>query len=147
MKSLIPPVLVVLCLVGMTLIHFLASPEHILSYPYNLIGLPLIAVGILVGISVGRLFKRGHTEIHTFKEPKKLITSGLFRYSRNPIYVGFTILLIGFAICFGSPISFLFPFLFWIVANYWYIPFEERNMQRKFGASYADYRSSVRKWL
>jgi protein-S-isoprenylcysteine O-methyltransferase Ste14 len=147
MKKFIPPILVLVCLMGMTAVNVLVEPQVTISYPFNLSGLIFILVGLILGISVGRSFKRSDTEIHTFKKPRKLVTSGAFAYTRNPIYVGFTLLLCGSAFVFGTPLSFLFPVIFFVVANFWYIPFEENNMQQIFGEDYQNYRSRVRRWI
>ena len=68
-----------------------------LAKPYNLIGLVPLLLGIFMVVSTGKRFRKVKTQIHTFKKPKKLVTNGLFQYSRNPIYLGFTIALLGIA--------------------------------------------------
>ncbi len=93
------------------------------------------------------LFKQQQTEINTFKQPKKLVTTGLFRYSRNPIYLGFSIALFGVAIVLGNFIAFDGFFAFIIAANLWYIPFEENEMEKQFGQDYLAYKKKVGRWL
>lgn len=115
--------------------------------PYNLTGVIPLLIGMFMVVSIGKRFRKAKTQIHTFKVPKKLVTNGLFQYSRNPIYLGFTIALVGIAFLYGS-LSALIPALFFfLVANFWYIPFEEQNMKRVFGQSYLFYRRKVRRWL
>jgi protein-S-isoprenylcysteine O-methyltransferase Ste14 len=147
MKKFIPPILVFICLLGMTTVNVLFHHQVKISYPFNLLGVIFILTGLSLGISVARAFKRADTQIHTFKEPRKLVTSGSFGYTRNPIYLGLTLLLTGAAFLFGTLLSFLFPVIFFLVANFWYIPFEENNMQRIFGDDYLRYKSRVRRWI
>jgi len=98
-------------------------------------------------IDTGKYFRKMKTQIHTFKKPKKLITNGLFQYTRNPIYLGFSLFLLGIAILLGSVSSFIPVIGFFLVANFWYIPFEEKNMKMVFGQSYLFYCRGVRRWL
>jgi protein-S-isoprenylcysteine O-methyltransferase Ste14 len=56
-------------------------------------------------------------------------------------------LLLGFAALFGTWVSFIFPLVFLMVANFWYIPVEEKNMAKVFGDDYLTYRSKVRRWI
>ena len=75
------------------------------------------------------------------------MTSGLFAYSRNPIYLGFTIALIGVAIVLGNLFALdgLLAFIF--ATNFWYIPFEEVAMENQFREDYLAYKKKVRRWL
>jgi protein-S-isoprenylcysteine O-methyltransferase Ste14 len=102
----------------MGIIHFLFRPERQIHFPLNTTGILFIIVGLTMIIWVGQLFKKIKTEIHTFKDPGRLVTEGLFQYSRNPIYLGFELLLTGFSILSGTYISFVFPVAFFLVANF-----------------------------
>jgi len=115
--------------------------------PYNLIGVIPLLIGIFMVVSTEKRFKKVKTQIHTFKVPKKLVTTGLFQYSRNPIYLGFTIALLGIALLYGSLSTLIPVLLFFLIANFWYIPFEEKNMKKVFGQSYLFYKRRVRRWL
>jgi protein-S-isoprenylcysteine O-methyltransferase Ste14 len=147
MKKFIPPILVLVCLIGMAAVNVLIEDQVRIPYPINLSGVILILIGLVLGVSVGRSFKRVDTQIHTFKKPRKLVTNGLFAYSRNPIYFGFTLLLGGAAVLFGTLLSFLFPLTFFMIANFWYIPFEEKSMLEIFGDDYRNYKARVRRWI
>ena len=97
--------------------------------------------------SIGKRFRSVKTEIHTFKKPKKLITDGLFQYTRNPIYLGFTIALLGIAILLGRATTFIPALAFFLITNFWYIPFEEKNMVAIFGQDYLFYKRKIRRWI
>ena len=147
MKILIPPVLFLLCIAGMFAAKRLIVPQTIIDAPYNRLGIGLVALGFCMIAYIGLLLIRRRTEIHTFHTPRKLVTEGLFRYSRNPIYLGFTIALIGVSVYLGNWLSFIGVLIFWLVANFWYIPFEEKQMLMQFGKEYQSYKAKVSRWI
>ena len=75
------------------------------------------------------------------------MTSGPFRFTRNPMYLGMLIWLTGLAVLLGSLMAFLFPILLFLLANSLIIPLEERLMEETFGESFLDYKRRVRRWL
>jgi protein-S-isoprenylcysteine O-methyltransferase Ste14 len=75
------------------------------------------------------------------------VTSGPFRFSRNPMYLGMLSWLIGLAVLLGSLIVFLFPILFFLLANFLVIPLEERDMKRIFKERFIEYKRRVRRWF
>ena len=78
-----------------------------IEYPFNLIGILFLGLGFYMVTNIGKRFNRVKTEIHTFKKPKKLVSDGLFQYTRNPIYLGFVTALFGIAILLGSVTAFI----------------------------------------
>ncbi len=76
-----------------------------------------------------------------------MITSGLFKISRNPIYLGMLLILLGEAILLGSIITFIFPLLFIISTNVAVIPIEEKMLEKRFGKKYLDYKNKVGRWI
>ena len=76
-----------------------------------------------------------------------LVTGGPFRISRNPMYVGFTLMLLAWAAWLQSPWALAGPVLFALYLGRWQIVPEERALRAKFGAAYADYEARVRRWL
>ena len=147
MQKLIPPFLFLLCVIAMFFLDRFYPMQIWLASPYNFIGIIPLLLGISMVISTGKRFRKVKTQIHTFKKPKKLVTDGLFQYSRNPIYLGFSIALLGIVFLFGSLSALIPMLLFFLVANFWYIPFEEKNMEMVFGQSYRFYKRKVRRWL
>lgn len=145
--QLIPPILVLILLVVMIALRVVAPGPVLVSYPYNLAGAVLATLGLLVTGSGARLFSRVGTNIRTFNEPGVLVTNGLFRWSRNPMYLGFVLLLAGTAILLGAATPFLAVVLFALIADRWYIAFEERALERKFGEDYAAYMRRTRRWI
>nr|WP_256534341.1 methyltransferase [Lewinella sp. JB7] len=110
-------------------------------------GVVIMVAGLATIVTVGLQLLHFRTEIHTFRRPRRLLRGGLFRISRNPIYLGFLMGLIGAWVFLGTLSPVVGPLLFFVAANYWYIPFEENMLQREFGAEYAAYRQRVRRWI
>ena len=148
MKRILPPILFVIFIVLMWLMHWGLDLSHNLTNPYNLFGLPLIFAGILLSMTGSRLFRKLDTNIMTFGEPNILVTEGVFKYSRNPMYLGFVIALLGIVLLMGAAIPLLLlVLLFFVISDRWYITFEERMMIEKFGPEYKAYCRRVRRWI
>ncbi len=121
--------------------------KEIIQEPFNYIGIVFLIFGFLMTVVVRKGFEKINTEIHTFKVPGKLVSTGLFKYSRNPIYLGFTISLFGLWVLLGTVLPIIGCLLFIVITNNYYIPFEERIMEQTFGDEYKKYKSKVRKWI
>ncbi len=147
MKKLIPPFLFLICILFMVAIRNLIVIKEIIPNPIKYAGIALIIIGILITIIVRKGFEKIDTEIHTFKKPRKLVTNGLFKFSRNPIYLGFTISLIGVWILLGTILPVIGILIFIVVTNNYYIPYEEQIMGKVFGNEYKKYKSKVRRWI
>lgn len=147
MKTIIPPVLFILCIITMIGIKYLTPEQTFLSPPFNYAGIILIVAGLFFTIQVRKSFDKLNTEIHTFKRPRKLVIDGLFNLSRNPIYLGFTIALIGVWLLTGNLLAIIGVLVFFLTTNFWYIPYEEKVMEREFGDQYLAYKSKVRRWI
>ncbi len=107
----------------------------------------LVIGGLLLdGIAAGT-FRRLGTPPEPWKPTTALATGGLYRFSRNPIYLGFGLTYIGFAVAMDSPIALamLPPCL--IVIDRFVIAREERYLSARFGAEYEAYKGRVRRWL
>jgi len=96
----------------------------------------IAAIGLGFTLSGARLFSRIGTNIKTFNKPDQLVVSGLFSISRNPMYLGFLLLLAGIAVALGTLAPFVIVTAFFMITNLWYIPFEEQKMEETFGRDY-----------
>jgi len=107
-----------------------------------------VAAGVFFMVWAVSLFRAAGTELNPTSESNKaLVTSGPFRYTRNPMYLAVTLLALGIAFGVGSLPMFLVPLLIFATANWVHIPFEEAKMRRQFGASFDDYTAKVRRWI
>ncbi len=80
-------------------------------------------------------FRKQNLTIDTFGTPAGLIRGGLYHYSRNPMYLGFAVMLVGVWLLLGALAPLIGVIVFIIVADRWYIAFEEKSMQAQFGAA------------
>ncbi|WFB50992.1 methyltransferase family protein [Vibrio coralliilyticus] len=148
MKKLLPPVLFLIFVVGIGLLHWKTSfPPHI-AFPCSLLGLPLVVLGLWLSAAGKRLFAHLNTNIMTFGQPTLLVTQGIYQYTRNPMYLGFAVALLGVAILSGASLPALFlTLLFILITDRWYIRFEEQILRDTFGQDYDQYCRQVRRWV
>lgn len=145
MHRLLPPKLVAL-LIALMVIASVLLPWPRTAWPIRGCGIVLMALGLVLNVGHANLFNRIGTNIKTFNDPGQLVRSGAFRRTRNPMYLGFVLILSGLAALLGSAVAWVGPAAFFIAADRWYIPFEERRMAATFGADYERYRADVRRW-
>src|SRR5688500_5909361 len=125
MRRLLPPRLFLLCLATMAALHFALPLAILVPSPSNLVGaLPLVG-GLAIAIWGARRFRTAGTNIKTFDDPDRLVTDGLFRYTRIPMYLGLLTALSGASTLFGSLSPMLVVVAFAVITDRWYIPFEE----------------------
>jgi len=127
--------------------HFVYPLQDLVHAPIRYIGIGIIFLGLAINFrAVGQLRKM-HTSVEFDKTPSRLVTDKLFRFSRNPIYLGGVMVLLGIAIFLGSLIAFLFPVILFLILDRIYIPLEERRLEARFGVDYLAYKQIVRRWL
>ncbi|BDX01550.1 hypothetical protein MACH16_02980 [Marinomonas pontica] len=153
MKNLelkIPPVvLVAVVAVAMWAVSRIALNSHF-TFPYvEWWSAGLVLLGICIAIAGVLQFRMAGTTVdpRVPDQSSNLVVSGIYRYSRNPMYLGFLLALCGWCVFLGSLVSVLFLPVFILYMNCFQIVPEERFMQEKFGASYRQYRSQVRRWI
>lgn len=107
----------------------------------------LIAGGIVIDGAAAGQFRRAGTRPEPWKPTTALAAEGLYRFSRNPMYVGFALIHAGLAVAVDSvfALALLIPCL--IVVDLFVIRREERYLAARFGADYEAYRAKVRRWL
>ena len=147
MQRLLPPFLVAALLVGAIVVGLSMPVLGPMAMPLRLSGLVPLAAGGWLNLRGAGLFERIGTNIKTFDEPGTLVVTGPFRFSRNPMYLGFLLVLTGVAILIGSLTAWLGPTAFLAAAQLWYIPFEEGEMRAKFGGDYERYAARVGRWI
>jgi protein-S-isoprenylcysteine O-methyltransferase Ste14 len=115
---------------------------------WPLLGIALVLAGICLGAWSFGLFRQEGTELNPASETnRKLVTRGPYRFTRNPMYLGLTIVTLGIAFWVGALPMFAVPILVFLTANFVHIPFEEAKMRRQFGAGFDGYTAKVRRWL
>ena len=106
-------------------------------------------LGVIVSILGVWAFRHAKTTVNPVKPEKasSVVSGGIYSYTRNPMYVGLTAVLAGWAIWLSVPWVFLGPVAFLLYMTRFQIIPEERVMSSKFGHAYDDYRQRVRRWL
>ena len=146
-KKTLPPTYFIVAILLSVAFHFLLPIKVFVFYPWNLIGILSILFGIYLNIVADRDFKRVKTTVKPFEESSFLLKDGVFRISRNPMYLGMVFILAGIAVLFGSALPFLIAFLFGYFMDFMFIRVEEGMLEAKFGEEWLDYKSKVRRWL
>lgn len=142
-----PTTLLLLGLLAMGVCHGLLPLGRLASMPWNLGGiLPLLA-GIGLNLSADRAFHRAMTTVRPFERSSTLLTQGVFRCTRNPMYAGFILVLAGAALLLGSlsPCFVLLPVF--LILDRFYVRREEELLAAVFGERWLDYRRRTRRWI
>jgi protein-S-isoprenylcysteine O-methyltransferase Ste14 len=111
------------------------------------VGWVLVGAGITIGGWAIVLFQRSKTGIVPFSPSSSLVTEGPYRMTRNPMYVGMTLALLGWAVILGSLAPFFVSPLFVVLITRLFVLPEEGHMEKTFGAPYLDFKKRVRRWL
>jgi protein-S-isoprenylcysteine O-methyltransferase Ste14 len=109
-------------------------------------GLPLL-LGIALNLIADKAFKVFNTTVKPFQASTTLITTGVFRITRHPMYLGMILILLGVAILMGSLISFFVIPIFAVLMDQIFVKVEEQMLAEKFGEHWVKYKSEVRKWI
>jgi protein-S-isoprenylcysteine O-methyltransferase Ste14 len=111
------------------------------------LGLAMTFVGFLLGIGAFMEFRKAHTTLDPHGSAKHLVTSGIYRFTRNPIYLGFLLMVIGLPLNSGLYWGLVMAPFYVFTMNRLIIQNEEAYLERKFGKAYTSYTSRVRRWL
>lgn len=146
-NPILPPFYLFFAIVLIVVLHFLVPGMKIVSFPWNLWGLLPLGVGIGFNLAADGAFKKAKTTVKPFQESSALITHGVFRFSRHPMYLGFILILVGITILFGSLTPYAIIVIFGIFMDRYFITTEEKMMEEQFGDKWHEYRKSVRRWI
>ena len=107
----------------------------------------LVGGGVLLMVLAMVEMQKWRTTVIPHREARHLVTSGIFRRSRNPIYLGDALLLAGLALYWGAPVALLLVPLFAYTIAVRFIEAEEERLRRSFGAAFDAYASKTPRWL
>jgi len=123
-----------------------------LQFSFN--GSTVLAIGLgVIGLGSGIMgvaqFKKAQTTVnpHTPEKSTNLVTRGIYQYTRNPMYLGLVLTLLGWAFYLSHFLPFVLVPVFMLYMTRFQIQPEERIMERKFGKAYQSYLSRVRRWI
>lgn len=144
MKITYPPVILLCGLIAQVVLYFTFPVLVNLSI---LFGILILITGIsLVYISLRKLSKMKTTFIPDGK-PEKLVKDGPFRFSRNPIYLGMLLILVGVSISLQSFSSLMISIVFGLIINFTWIKHEEKKLEDIFDSEWEEYSKRTRRWL
>lgn len=147
MSRILPPVYFLIAIILAVAVHFLMPAGHLLPFPWRLVGLPLLLLGIILNVLADRSLKRHKTAVQPFVPSRILVTEGAFRLSRHPMYLGMILMIAGIAFLLGSVTPWLIVVMLAILLNTRFIKIEESMLETTFGEAYGAYKKRVRMWL
>ena len=142
-----PPIVTFIC--GLAIYFSKSFFNEFFSYSNNIISLFLLILGLVVFLSAVKSFRKQKTTVNPLepKQASSLVTSGIFKFSRNPMYLGMLTILLSLSFKFnligGMTIS-LFFYIF--ITKFQIIP-EEAAMNELFGNEFIDYSKKTRRWI
>jgi protein-S-isoprenylcysteine O-methyltransferase Ste14 len=144
----IPPLLLVALAAALMWVIARSSPSPGLPGGWPLAGVVLVA-GAGLALAGVREFRRARTTVNPMNPTRatELVSDGVYRHTRNPMYLGFAIMLAGWGIALGSAAALTGVGLFVLAVDRLQIVPEEAALERLFGERYLAYRSRVRRWL
>jgi len=144
-----PPAVALLLGVVMWLASSLVAPVEVPFVPRVAVALVLASVGLVVGLAGMVSFWRAKTTINPTRPTatSSLVTSGAFRFTRNPMYLSLLLYLLAWAVYLSNALALLFVPVFVLYINQFQIKPEERALSSLFGPEYAAYKGRVRRWL
>jgi protein-S-isoprenylcysteine O-methyltransferase Ste14 len=144
-----PPLLVLVALGGGWVAHRLRPvrflPDLGLAGPAA--GAALVLLGLGIGLAGVREFRRHRTPTSPYRPTTALVSSGIFRVTRNPMYLGFVLLTVGVAIAFNSASFLVSALLLVVVLQIAVIRPEERYLAKRYGADFEAYLRGTRRWI
>jgi protein-S-isoprenylcysteine O-methyltransferase Ste14 len=143
----IPPVYFLAAVAASVALHFIMPIALLVPSPINLAGGVLVAAGLGVTLWAAGLFRAAGTPLIPFERSTALVTGGIYKWTRNPMYLGLATALLGLALLLGTLGAFIpLPFFAWQIRRKFVLP-EEAFLEDLFGSPYAQYKARVRRWL
>ncbi len=146
-RHVMPPVYFLFTVLLIAALHWFLPIAKLIDAPLSYIGLLITGSGFIIVVVPARAFQTHATTIRPFEESDVLVTDGFYRITRNPMYLGMVIILVGVAIFLGTLASFLpIPFFVMLIQRR-FIQKEEAMLAESFGDQYIEYKKSVRRWI
>ncbi len=146
-RVIYPPVWLLLGLVAVFALNEIWPALRFTSLAWQVLGGVVIVVGLLLLVAANGLFVRAGTQIIPFRPVSSLVTGGVYRLSRNPMYLGMALVLLGCALTVGALSALVVPLLYMVIVEVRFIHYEERMLRDLFPDEYSAYCVRVRRWL
>ena len=144
---ILPPLYLLAAIIIMVVLGIIIPIGYWLLSLWRYVGIMFILIGFIL-IAVSRtLFRQLGTPLPPGVQATVLVTKGIFQHTRNPMYLGGVVMLVGIAILLGSfsPVI-VIPFFIWTIQSNFILQ-EEKWMESWFGESYLEYKKKTRRWL
>ncbi len=146
-RRILPPTLLLICLLVTIALRLVYPGFVFFSWPAATAGGLILVAGLVITTGGSQQFRQARTPVSPLETPEVLVTEGFYRYTRNPMYLGFALVLAGVWLMVGAVTSIAGPLIFISFADQLYIPEEEKTLVRLFGQAYRDYEARVRRWI
>jgi len=110
-------------------------------------GSVILLAGLAMLVVAGGLFKQADTDLIPFRDVRALVTTGVYRFSRNPMYLGMALVLLGCAVIVGAATAFAVPVVFVLIIQFRFIGPEEQMLRELFPEDFPAYCQQVRRWV
>ena len=147
MKGLNPPVYFLIAILLTVALHFLLPFRELIPFLWRFVGLVPLLLGIILNVLADRALKRHQTTVKPFESSRVLVTEGVFRVSRHPMYLGMILTIAGIAVLLGSLIPWSIVPLLAVLLDARFIRIEESMLEATFGEEYRRYKKQARRWI
>ena len=146
-RIIFPPVWLVFGLIAIFSLNELYPLVRFTGLAAQIVGGILIVIGLLLLVNASGLFVKAGTDLIPFRNVSSLVTTGVYRYTRNPMYLGMAAVLLGTALTVGVVSALAVPVVFAIIIEVRYIRPEEQMLRGLFPGEFPAYCERVRRWL
>ena len=146
-RRVLPPVWLLLALASSFALDRWYPIARLVHAPWKHLGYVPLLIGAVMSITAATAFRRAGTPVVPFEPSTTLVTGGWFRMTRNPMYLGLTLILFGVALIDGTVGAFLPLPVFVAILHFRFVRAEERFLEGIFGEQYRLYRTQVRRWI
>ncbi len=142
-----PPMYLLICVFFSFILQVIFPIFQILSSPWNFLGLLPLFAGVLLNLWADLWFQKYGEKVSGHINPQKLVKTGPYSLSRNPIYLGMTLVLLGISVLLGSLTAFIPTAAFFFIIDEKFLPHEEKKLEIIFKDKYMEYKKNVRRWV
>lgn len=142
-----PPLLALIHIIFAYVLSWLIPLPLTVPPVFQMVGFMLVIVGFLLGVAALIAFRRAGTTLQPRGRVAHLVTSGIYGFTRNPVYLGFLLIVIGISLDSGSFWGILLAPVLIILFNQLVIRPEEDYLAFRFGEQFSQYKEKVRRWL
>ena len=146
-RTIYPPVWLLLGLTTIFACNEYFAGLRFTSMAGQVLGGVFLIIGLWLLVTAGGLFSRAKTGVIPFRNVSTLVTGGIYRYTRNPMYLGMSLVLLGCAVTVGASVALLVPPVFAIIIELRFIRQEEAMLRDIFPEQFAAYCGRVRRWI